>query len=278
MQFELCWALTNIACGNSEQTNEVVKAGAIPRLVELVKSPHVNIAEQAVWTLGNIAGDGPALRDQVIAAGVIPLIRRLAESKVPSSTLKTIAWMISNLCRNRNPPPPFNEVRNCLPIIYELLSYKDSHILSEFIFRLTNFFNLQSVLNRLYKRIVFSGDIVWALSYLTDGPDNKIQAVVDAGVVPQLVELLSAEDVSVLTPAVRAVGNIVTGSEEHTDCVINAGALPKFRELLRHEKMSIVKEAAWSVSNITAGTLSQIQAIIDNHILPPLIKVLESVR
>lgn len=33
-------------------------------------------------------------------------------------------------------------------------------------------------------------DACWALSYLSDGTNDKIQAVIDAGVCPRLVELL----------------------------------------------------------------------------------------
>lgn len=43
--------------------------------VKLLRSPHNNVAEQAVWALGNIAGDGPQLRDYVIKAGIVrPLL------------------------------------------------------------------------------------------------------------------------------------------------------------------------------------------------------------
>jgi importin subunit alpha-2 len=57
------------------------------------------------------------------------------------------------------------------------------------------------------------------LSYLTDGTNDKIQAVIDTGVVPRLVELLNSTEVTVLTPALRAVGNIVTGNDVQVCCV-----------------------------------------------------------
>ena len=80
---------------------------------------------------------------------------------------------------------------------------------------------------------------------------------------------------SVLVPALRTVGNIVTGDDMQTQIIINCGALPCLLNLLQTtHKKSIKKEACWTLSNITAGTKDQIQAVFDAGIIPPLVHLL----
>lgn len=52
LQFEACWALTNIASGTPEQTAQVVQEGALMKLKMLLMSPRLDIVEQAVWAIG----------------------------------------------------------------------------------------------------------------------------------------------------------------------------------------------------------------------------------
>lgn len=223
---------------------QVVRAGAVPLFLQLLSSPAQTVCEQAVWALGNIIGDGPHLRDFVIKHGVVQPLLSFIKPDIPISFLRNVTWVIVNLCRNKDPPPPPTTIQEILPALNVLIHHTDTNILV---------------------------DTVWAISYLTDGGNDQIQMVIDSGIVPKLIPLLGHVEVKVQTAALRAVGNIVTGSDEQTQVVLNYEALAYFPALLTHTKEKIRKEAVWFLSNITAGNQFQVQAVINAGLLPKII-------
>lgn len=161
--------------------------------------------------------------------------------------LQTATWVLSNLCRGKNPEPNFDIMRDAIPIFLELTSHEDDSIKS---------------------------DAMWGLSYLSDGENHKIEAIIAGGCVPTFIQLLEHRSTKILLPAIRCIGNIVTGTNEQTQVAIDAGCLSHFVQLLQHPKENVRKETCWALSNIAAGTISQITALIDANLIPLILHCL----
>eukprot|EP00743_Colponemidia_sp_Colp-15_P001592 GILK01001738.1.p1 GENE.GILK01001738.1~~GILK01001738.1.p1 ORF type:complete len:553 (-),score=117.16 GILK01001738.1:254-1912(-) len=251
LQLEAAWALTNIASGSTEQTAHAVQMGAIPSFIRLLHSHDDETREQAVWGLGNIAGDNTNFRDAIIHAGAVQALTQILASQSKLSMMRNAIWTLSNLCRGK-PQPELSLIKPAVPVIANVVCTQgDNEVLT---------------------------DALWALSYISDGHNDRIEAVIEMGdgLINKIVEMLTHSNPGVITPALRCVGNIVTGTDDQTQAMIDANVLSKLNVLLSNPKKNLRKEACWAISNITAGSKAQIQAAINAGVFPSIVSLLRN--
>jgi hypothetical protein len=255
LQFEAAWALTNIA--STEHTSFItydkppLSQNAVPFLAQLMRSPSADVREQSCWCLGNVAGDGSNLRDIVLTTKdcLSNLILNISMAQ-NESMLKNATWALSNFCRGK-PQPAIHIIKPALKILGKLINCEFDEVLR---------------------------DACWALSYISDGDDNRIQAVLDEKPVHRLVELLGHSKSAVITPALRSLGNIISGNDSQTQYALDCNALQALVPLLDSQKDNIKKEACWTLSNIAAGTIEQARRLVnttDANGFPVIAKVID---
>ena len=247
LQLEAAWALTNIASGTRYHVNAILHVGALKGFVHFLNSPNADMRAQCLWGVGNIAGDSVECRDMVLQLGCLPTILTTINPSSNIETLRNATWVLSNLCRGK-PSPNFELLLPAIPALGQLLRSSDDAVLIE---------------------------TLWAISYLTDAPDRQIETVVQEGVVPFILKLMNHPNLSVQTPAIRIVGNIVSGHEKLTQIVIDGGAVLILRQKLNSFSRALRKEACWALSNIAAGSERQIQTLLDHEMLTPLFQMIK---
>ncbi|EPR79166.1 Importin alpha subunit [Spraguea lophii 42_110] len=115
-----------------------------------------------------------------------------------------------------------------------------------------------------------------------------IQTVLDSGVLPRLVELLSRscsaykngkEDLiyTVRLEAAWAVTNIASGSSEQTNAVVTCGAIPLLVDMLGESKEDLVDQSVWALGNIAGDSEPFRDMIINSGATSLLLTLIENI-
>ena len=299
IQYELLWALSNIASGPAECSFYVMCNDAHNVSIEILQSCALyEIKAQAMWLLGNIAADFKEVKNLLMENGILNNILLIAQSHFDESyvtnfnewhyidnmpiipflsLLDTTSWTLSNLCRD-SPPSSEQDL--------ELIIQSVKHILD----KCTDFMNDDYIFGE--KGLEILDDIIitlgWTASYMTDydEPENEpkytISRMFDLGLMKQFVEFMDHDDWAIRRPYQRVIGDILIG-EDHVHNCLKLEILQKYYHVLttydEHEdKDKERRKIFWAISNITAGPIEDVLMVEKHGLFRILCKFLKNTR
>lgn len=62
-------------------------------------------------------GDGPQCRDYVISLGVVKPLLSFISPSIPITFLRNVTWVMVNLCRHKDPPPPMETIQEVTELL-----------------------------------------------------------------------------------------------------------------------------------------------------------------
>ena len=185
-------------------------------------------------------------------------------------------WSLSNLVRGK-PHVAFEKVQQVVPMLVRLLAIDDAEVRQDACWALSYLGDcgnkvvgprsLRSLPRARRTPLVQLLAPSRPITLATRASPQVIDALALAGAAPGMVALLGCGEMRVITPAMRALANLLTGSDDATQTVLNAGFLAALPPLFQTPKMQLRKEVCWAVSNITAGTAAQLDEVMRTNLL-----------
>ncbi|CAI9778389.1 unnamed protein product [Fraxinus pennsylvanica] len=186
LQCEAARALTGISKYSPDNINMLIDHGVIPILASLLRSPKDDLRKRAIKMLGYMACNSPRSRDLIDSHGVcITLMAQVndkTELSIVRSALKTLSIFSLTVTR---PQFELDQVKPAIHLLSHLIHTDDK-----------------------------VGNVCHILYYLIDEREDIIQAVIDAGVFPRLIELSLYPSRYVLNYALRIVANIIVYGDD----------------------------------------------------------------
>jgi hypothetical protein len=246
-QHHACWALINIATTpTAVGPDAIVSANGIEALFDSFDKCSVDVKIQALWGLTNIFQDCKESRSKMItkgilqrAIGLLPLI-----PKENFEGVQTVLWTLQNLIDSKFPPMGGNATRKCLKAFIEYFNSTNDEVKLE---------SLKGIY-QVSENKAFNRDII------------------DGGIIPDLIKILSCEKKLMRKEALRIIGNIAYTST--SNLLLKYEIIPPLKSLLFVPDDNIVKETCWIFSNICADQKCFLDQVFNADIFPRALELL----
>ncbi|KIO32042.1 hypothetical protein M407DRAFT_67217, partial [Tulasnella calospora MUT 4182] len=218
----------------------VVDSGLLPNVINMLSSSNATLVSEASWILFNVTLGTSQQTSAVVSAGAIPKLVAVFASDV-EDTMHNALLALGNIAGDSD------ELRG---VFLEQRAFRPA-------------------LEILADPSKFSAKIVntatWVMETCT--APLVVQPVIDSGLIPEIIKMLSSDDPEFLWEATWIVVNITAGSPEQTSTVVEAGVIPKLVTLFPISPDNTRHNALLCVGQIIRVSVPGTEALINAGIL-----------
>jgi len=212
------WCLNNLLAGSYNYSEEVFRAGVIPRLLDLLKLNDLNLVENIAYIFGNLIIDNESVCQQVLAS---PYLSYVSSIEYHSTSLAhSVAFSLSSISYHSSQLT----ILNCAGILKLLDDLFDIDPLA----------SLSGLVN------------------LTRPKSPALDLAIESKIAKQSIELLKGS-AQFCEFSLLLIVNLSMGQMMHESFLIKNGLLNTFLEILKKADQKVCKYIYWILGNLALG-------------------------
>ena len=247
------WTLSNFCRGKPQPNFEAIKP-ALPTLAQLIHSSDEEVLADACWALTYL-NDGASHDkiDAVVQCKVCPRLVELLMHNTPAVLIPALRTVGNIVTGNAVQTQTVIDCSNALPHLLHLLTDSTTgHVAVS-----------TGALMPPAEGVTDAGtmppggmtsikkEACWVISNITAGNQQQIQHVIDANVIPPLVQLLSTSEFDIKKEAAWAISNATSGgTHDQIKFLVAQGCIKPLCDLLACSDSRIVIVALEGLENI----------------------------
>eukprot|EP00271_Cylindrocystis_brebissonii_P023464 TRINITY_DN9745_c0_g2_i1.p1 TRINITY_DN9745_c0_g2~~TRINITY_DN9745_c0_g2_i1.p1 ORF type:complete len:1058 (+),score=127.54 TRINITY_DN9745_c0_g2_i1:397-3570(+) len=244
----------------------VASIGGVPPLVNLIAGADVprDAIAPALQALGQIGSLVPTCQVEIAEVGAIPPLLRMCQGEDSEICIAALQALLA-LCGNPTIQSKVTEETGVIALIKLLNAHKDGdeigtcveQVLEKF-WRSDSYVAIQMASGGMFKPLValldpeieFETRLLMADAVMTWGVNMASRVeIVEAGVVPPLLDLLSNGPAAGAAPAVRALEHL-SHTEVNRVALAKSGVIPALVKARRRGSLEVKEAAAATLSNL----------------------------